>query len=452
VYKWLDVSKAKSKQSTTAHGGAAGRAIDGSAATKWSQRSCTHTNSEKNPWWEVDMGSIQNIKSIAITNRGDCCEGRLSGFTVSVDGTECATKVSLGKGETKQVMCNAVGKTLRVGKSNSKAQAFTICEVKVAAAALATTQAPTPAPTQAPTAAPVPPTPAFTPAPPSATTPAPATGTTLAALGKTPQSTGAGVANIFDRVDLDNSKGIDRVEFKKALDAGKFTEKTAATKPVPGPAPSPPSKAPASSPSLSRSQMDAIVKKHNDLRAAMGASDMMEMKWDDTLAAAAQKWVSGLSLADVSVSQGASKCPSGHSQNRNGAGENMAWKWSSSVTSISPSTDYTPSVQSWYDEIKDAGPYKDGGTFGGFDQCTGVCGHYTQVVWAAADKIGCAAEFCPHSTGMGGYELVCQYGSSVPGAHGGNMGGSTLFTKGAACSTCPSGFNKCSNNLCSPGR
>jgi len=556
VYKWLDVSKAKTKQSTSAHGGVASRAIDGSAATSWSQGSCTHTNAEKNPWWEVDLGSTQKIKAIAITGRGDCCEGRLSGFTVSVDGTECATKVSIGKGETKLVTCNAVGKTLRVGKSNAKADAFTICEVKVAAEALTATakvgkskaaQAPTTAPAPIPPPATTPPAAttskvwfcvaklskksvtgpfsdvagasaelnknsgsstnrqmicemsakgatrlvaqdggskagfnkwwggwgdindmnkmcsdnkackdafAATSAPTQAPTQAPTAATSAPTAVPTPAprpAPGAGVTNIFDRTDSDNSKGIDRSELKKALDAGTVVEKTAATKPTPETPPTSPTKTPASSQSLSRSQMDAIVKKHNDLRAAMGASDMMEMTWDDTLAAAAQKWVSGLSLAEVPGSQGGSKCPDGHSQNRNNAGENMAWKWSSSVTSISPSTDYTPSVQDWYDEVKDAGPYKAGGTFSGFDQCTGVCGHYTQVVWAAADKIGCAAEYCPHSTGMGGYELVCQYGSSVPGAHGGNMRSSTLFTTGAACSKCPSGFNRCSNKLCSPG-
>merc|ERR1719195_261100 len=111
---------------------------------------------------------------------------------------------------------------------------------------------------------------------------------------------------------------------------------------------------------------------------------------------------------------------------------------------LTGTTDLTGSVQSWYDEISQAGSYSNGGTFTGFGPCTGVCGHYTQVVWAAANKIGCGAAYCPHRTGMGGYELVCQYGSSVPGGYGGNMGGATVFTKGAACSSCPSGFATCS--------
>lgn len=191
----------------------------------------------------------------------------------------------------------------------------------------------------------------------------------------------------------------------------------------------------ASSEGLSQTQKDALVEKHNSLRADMGASDMMKMVWDETLADAAQEYISS--------------CPSGHSQNRpSGVGENIAGKWSS-YFSMTAATDFTPSVQSWYDEIKDAGKYKKGGTFEGFGKCKGVCGHYTQVVWAAANRLGCGVASCPHHTGMPGYKLVCQYGSSVPGENGGNMVRDNLFTRGSACSSCPSGFETCSQGLCS---
>jgi len=242
---------------------------------------------------------------------------------------------------------------------------------------------------------------------------------------------------IFDRADADKSGQLDRSEFKKILDAGKIKEGPSAPVPptVPTTAPVPP---PASSTVPTQAQKDALLRKHNDLRAAMGASDMTMMVWDDTLANAAQTYASG--------------CPSGHSKNRpNSVGENLAWKWSSSVRSLTATTDFTPSVQSWYDEIKDAGSYKTGGTFSGFGKCSGVCGHYTQVVRAAANKLGCGVNFCPHSSGMGGYMLVCQYGTSVSGSYGGNMQGTTLFTSGKACSKCPSGFQKCASNLCSIG-
>jgi hypothetical protein len=257
--------------------------------------------------------------------------------------------------------------------------------------------------------------------PPAVTTTPPAATTTLAAGGK----------NLFDRVDGNHDNTITRDEFGKAT--GNIIQTVvppAATTLPPVATTTRPSTSPPTLPS--QSQQDSIVKKHNDLRAAMGASDMMMMKWDATLASAAQQFVAS--------------CPSGHSQNRaNTVGENMAWKWSSNFQ-LTASTDFGPSIQAWYDEIKDAGPYKTGGVFRGFGQCTGVCGHYTQVVWAAANLIGCGVKFCPHRTGMAGYELVCQYGSSV--GYGGNMGGATLFTKGRACSSCPGGFSTCSNNMC----
>lgn len=254
----------------------------------------------------------------------------------------------------------------------------------------------------------------------------------------------------FDSVDGNGDKEISRDEFQKSIDAGQIKAGATTVNPV---TVKPTvtvttTAAPTQVPLLTQSQKDAIVQKHNALRAGLGASDMTKMTWDDTLANAAQQYVSGLSLLTQQSNESLQKCPGGHSQNRaNSVGENMAWKWSTGFK-FTHTTDFTPSVQSWYDEIKDAGPYKTGGVFSGFGQCSGVCGHYTQVVWAAANKIGCGAAFCPHSTGMGGYELVCQYGSSVSGAYGGNMGGATLFTTGTACSKCPSDLKTCSSNLC----
>jgi len=423
-YKWLDLSSAKAKQSTTAHGGAASRAIDGSASTSWAYGSCTHTRSESKPWFEVDLGTVQTIKAIAATNRGDCCGSRLSGFSVRVGSNACATGVAIAQGETKVVKCEGVGSKVRL--EMAKRTPLTICEFRIATPA---TQAPT---TEAPIVAPT--TQAPTPASTKKSTVSPTT------------------KGLFDSIDGNANRGISRAELQKAIDAGKIVEGTAAPATKPPATVAPTTKAPSSG-ILTLSQKDAIVKKHNALRAGLGASDMMKMTWDDTLANAAQQYVSGLSLlaqqTNVS-SQKSQKCPRGHSQNRaNSVGENMAWKWSSSFQPADlVNTDFTPSVQSWYDEIKDAGPYKTGGRFGGFGKCSGVCGHYTQVVWAAENKIGCGAAYCPHSTGMGGYELVCQYGTSVSGGYGGNMGGATVFTTGTACSKCPSNFMTCSSNLC----
>ncbi|MCH6257718.1 discoidin domain-containing protein [Puniceicoccaceae bacterium K14] len=72
-------------QSSTSFGGVASRAVDGDTNGIYNQNSVTHTSSEANPWWEVDLGSSSNIGDINIYNRTDsCCESRLTFFTVNV--------------------------------------------------------------------------------------------------------------------------------------------------------------------------------------------------------------------------------------------------------------------------------------------------------------------------------------------------------------------------------
>ncbi|WP_115869532.1 carbohydrate-binding protein [Marinoscillum furvescens] len=76
-------------QSSTGYGGVASRAVDGDTNGAWSGNSVTHTNSETNPWWEVDLSGDYSVDDIVIYNRTDnCCKSRLSNFTVSVlDGS-----------------------------------------------------------------------------------------------------------------------------------------------------------------------------------------------------------------------------------------------------------------------------------------------------------------------------------------------------------------------------
>ena len=44
----------------------------------------THTLSETNPWWMLDLGSYKNINNIVIYNRTDCCSDRLDDFVLEV--------------------------------------------------------------------------------------------------------------------------------------------------------------------------------------------------------------------------------------------------------------------------------------------------------------------------------------------------------------------------------
>lgn len=74
-------------QSTTANDGEASRAVDGVTDGAWAIGSVTHTESTLQPWWEVDLGNVQQIGGISLWNRTDCCQNRLSNYYVFISDT-----------------------------------------------------------------------------------------------------------------------------------------------------------------------------------------------------------------------------------------------------------------------------------------------------------------------------------------------------------------------------
>ena len=85
----VEVAKGKmARQSSTkyAPNGAASFAVDGNKNGNWSwnNNSITHTKDEKDPWWEVDLGSVYDVSKIEIWNRRDCCWDRLQNFYLMV--------------------------------------------------------------------------------------------------------------------------------------------------------------------------------------------------------------------------------------------------------------------------------------------------------------------------------------------------------------------------------
>ncbi|XP_062279276.1 fucolectin-4-like [Scomber scombrus] len=64
--------------------GSAYSAIDGNRDSTFAAGSCTHTDEETSPWWRVDLLESYIVTSIAITNRGDCCEDRLNGLQIHI--------------------------------------------------------------------------------------------------------------------------------------------------------------------------------------------------------------------------------------------------------------------------------------------------------------------------------------------------------------------------------
>ncbi|XP_010788071.1 glioma pathogenesis-related protein 1-like, partial [Notothenia coriiceps] len=80
-----------------------------------------------------------------------------------------------------------------------------------------------------------------------------------------------------------------------------------------------------------------------------------------------------------------------------------------------PASDFNvrSAIKSWVDEVHQYN----------FDEnsCSGVCGHYTQVVWASSYKVGCAVQLCPNgvkSTSFASREgaiFVCNYATALRG-------------------------------------
>jgi pathogenesis-related protein 1 len=114
---------------------------------------------------------------------------------------------------------------------------------------------------------------------------------------------------------------------------------------------------------------------HNDVRAKVGVAPL---RWSPALARHAQSW------ADRLASKG---CPLEH-RRTDAYGENLFW--SSAAATPSEVVDEWAAESSRYDHRKNS--------------CKGVCGHYTQVVWAATRTLGCGMARC------GAAELwVCNY-------------------------------------------
>ncbi|KAF2981966.1 hypothetical protein EK904_011920 [Melospiza melodia maxima] len=110
-------------------------------------------------------------------------------------------------------------------------------------------------------------------------------------------------------------------------------------------------------------------------------------------------------------------------------------------------------VKPWYDEVKDyAFPYPQDCNPRCPMRCYGpMCTHYTQMVWATSNRIGCAIHTCHNMNVWGSVwrravYLVCNY------APKGNWIGEAPYKVGVPCSACPPSYGgSCIDNLCFPG-
>lgn len=134
-------------------------------------------------------------------------------------------------------------------------------------------------------------------------------------------------------------------------------------------------------------ELAGIVDAHNAVRHMVQTSPaLVDLVWDDTLAATARAWVAMCRDQDA---------PTGlidHNPNRGqNVGENM---FSSSGAATAQQA-----VTSWANE-KANYEYST-------NTCNGVCGHYTQIVWRSTMSVGCAIGSCGSLTYSS--SIVCDY-------------------------------------------
>ncbi|NHZ95157.1 discoidin domain-containing protein [Massilia sp. CCM 8734] len=80
-------------QISTGYGAIASRAVDGNTDGHMDHGSVTHTDNAIGAWWEVDLLQATTIQRISVFNRTDCCNDRLSNFTVQIlDGDRAVIK------------------------------------------------------------------------------------------------------------------------------------------------------------------------------------------------------------------------------------------------------------------------------------------------------------------------------------------------------------------------
>ncbi len=124
---------------------------------------------------------------------------------------------------------------------------------------------------------------------------------------------------------------------------------------------------------------------HNAARAAVSPAAspaIAPLAWSSDLAATAQAWANG--------------CKFQHSAGK--YGENL---YASAGQNVSPAD----VVASWVGEAKDYDYAAN--------SCSGVCGHYTQVVWRDSVRLGCGMTNCTTSSPFSGFPnwqiWVCNY-------------------------------------------
>lgn len=141
-------------------------------------------------------------------------------------------------------------------------------------------------------------------------------------------------------------------------------------------------------------ELAGTVAAHNQVRAQVGLAPLV---WDPALATVAKTWAA--KCVDGEPPTGLIDHNEGRSAGGSYVGENI---YGSSGTATGPAA-----VASWASE---AANYNYAS-----NTCSGVCGHYTQLVWRETARVGCALHDCPGL--LYGRTVICNY---APGGNTNN--------------------------------
>jgi len=188
---------------------------------------------------------------------------------------------------------------------------------------------------------------------------------------------------------------------------------------------------------LTDAQKAEILKSHNAFRSQIamgsqtgqpGATDMLEMVWDDEVAARAQAWADNCVFDHDGDNDRTTSKFSYVGQNLDIIMESAKLK----------SIDLSSMVQDWYSEVQLYGGAAPVSNYQ-FNQNTG---HYTQLVWANSYALGCGFKAYLDG-GMYSYQLTCNYGP------GGNTIGEKMYSKGTfSADKCANGASSTYAGLC----
>ncbi len=141
--------------------------------------------------------------------------------------------------------------------------------------------------------------------------------------------------------------------------------------------------------------LEGTVAAHNAARAAVGVPPLA---WDPALAVIADAWARQCRDATA---------PIGLIDHNPGRSDTYPTYVGENIYGSGGGASGTDAVRLW---VAEEASYNYAA-----NSCSGVCGHYTQVVWRATTKVGCALYDC---AGLQyGSTVVCNYGP------GGNVGG-----------------------------